>query len=479
MTDNFKEYTAAYAKYFNDDFDRAFYMKWIRGAQPNQRTPLAFENYIINSPEHAAKIRADFKRVYSYFIEPNCPSTVYNDFAAKYGGHVGRNSIVNDAIIMAYVKELPVFATKYTEVIKRLYFMVNDEYIADNLLDLYLKKFRESDAYTLDDLNDDIMAGRAPTILASAKGNLNVLQDIKAKWAKMHGGAPTSHTLNILLSQIGDADVVLYTLIQQFNVFRNARVKDVQDRFLQVYGREASVPEFLKIVEQRIDDLEAMHTSHEKNLIIVKDLYKRYTASDIAEIDYIKRYIYLVDDEGYSDDIIKELIESDVYEREMRGVIRTAYKGLFGVSLPAEDETYMYEQIKGKRLHLKASQIGEIIGALKSETDKYLDALAAIFSEILVRTPDTFECVHYKQLYRDDHDSTKTDERVRVDLYASLEYHDVLKTKIKDFYETHAEAAGPLLPSKLFALLNKVLRNEELMKDPASWTADVLLTHYT
>lgn len=473
MTDNFTEYQAIYSKYFNDDFDRAFYMKWIRGAQPNQRTPLAFENYIINSPEHAAKIRADFKRVYSFFIEPNCPTAVYNDFAAKYGGQVGRNRIVNDAVIMAHVKELPVFATKYTEVIKRLYYMVNDEYIPDNLLELYLKKFKESDAYTLDDLNDDIMAGRAPTILASAKGNLNVLQDIKAKWAKMHGGSPTSHTLNILLSQIGNADVVLDTLIQQFNVFRNNRVKDVQDQFLQVYGREASVPEFLKIVEQRIDDLVAMHAGHQKNLVIVKDLYQRFVASEIKEIDYIKRYIYVVDDEGYQGDIIKELIESDVYEREMRAVIRTAYKGLYAVSLPAEDETYMFEQIKGKRLHLKDGQIGEIIGALKSETDEYLDALAAIFAEILVRAPDTFECVNYKQLYRDDHDSAKTDERVRADMYASLEYHDVLKTKIKDFYEAHAAAdAGPLLPSKLFALLNKVLRNEELMKDPNGWTPE-------
>lgn len=349
--------------------------------------------------------------------------------------------------------------------------MVNDEYIPDNLLELYLKKFKESNTYTLDDLNEDIMSGSAPTILGSTKGNLNVLQNIKTKWAAMHGGSPTSHTLNILLSQIGNSDVVLDTLIQQFNVFRNNRVKTVQDQFLKVYKREASVPEFLKIVEQRIDDFETMHACHEKNLIIVKDLYQRFTASDITEIDYIKRYIYAVDDEGYQDDIIKELIESDVYEREMRTVIRTAYKGLFGVNLPIEDETYMYEQIKGKRLHLKAGQIGEIIGALKSETDDYLDALAAIFTEILVRAPDILECVHYKQLYRDEHDSSKTDERVRADLYASLEYHDVLKTKIKDFYDANS---NPLLPSKLFALLNKILQNEELMKNPDSWTSETI-----
>jgi len=471
MSDDIAEYTALYAKYFGGlSLDRGFYLKWIRAA--NQRTPIAFENYVINSPEYGKHLYSQFKGIYSYLIEPTVPQAVFDDFAKKYGGQVGR-TLVNEASITAYVKDLPVFKEKYVSVISRLYSMVNGgEAIPENLLALYLEKFQTSTTeYTLDDLNDDIMKGRAPAISGGAgAGATNVLQDIKAKWAQIQGGVPTSHILNNLLTQLGDADYVLACLIKQYNLFRNNQVADVQQRFLAEYGREPYVPEFLKIVEQGITDLAAMHAYHQKQLIVVKDLYRSYVATDIPEVEFVKLYIYAIDDAGYTSDIVDDLTASAAYETEMRAAIRKVFKQMFDIPLPAEDETYMFEQIKGKKIDLQSHQIAEIVTALKIETDNYLASLEAVYTGILKRSPDVLECIHYKAVYRDDHDAKKTEGSVRGDLYASLEYHDVLKAKIRDLYEGGGEAKK-LLPSKLFAILNAVLKDEGLMKNDVALEA--------
>jgi hypothetical protein len=470
MSDDLKEYALLYSKYFrsadgtNVELDRAFYLRWIRSTpQSSMRTAVSFENYIINSSEYNQKLYLDFKRIYSYYIEPNCPPAVYEAFITKYGGHVGRSTIISEASITSYVKELPVFLIKYRDVIARLYYMVNSEQIPDNLMVLYLDKFCTQE-YTLEDLNNDIMTGRAPTILETCKGGSgNVLQDIKGKWNHIHGGIPSSRVLNTLLSQIGDSEFVLTCLIKQFDMFRNKQIYDVQAAFLTVYKREPYVPEFMKIIEQNIDNFESMHETHLQHFAVVKDLYQNYVAKNISEVDFVKRYVYLIDDSRYVNDIIQELTYSEAYQQEMRVVIRNVFHELYDAVLASDDETHMFEQIKNKKLSLRCHEISEIISVLKTETDSYLSSVSCIYQNIITRKPDTYECVHYKQVYRDDHDVNASETTVRSDLYASLEYHDVLKTKIRKIYE---ETTGnPILPSKLFALLNQVLKSDVLMKD--------------
>lgn len=486
MSDDLKEYASLYSKYFSSidgttiELDRAFYLRWVRTTtQLILRTPLAFENYIINSPEYNQKLHADFKRIYSYYIEPNCPPTAYEAFTAKYGGHVGRSNLISETSIIAYVKELPVFMTKYKDVIARLYYMVNQEHIPEALLTLYIDKFCTQD-YTLEDLNNDITSGRAPTILDSCKGggtddknrNLNVLRDLKSKWAQIHGGIPSSSVLNNLLTQIGDSEFVLTSLIKQFNLFRNKQVNDIQSVFLTCYKREPFVPEFLKIVEHGITDLEAMHMAHIIHYDVVQDLYQNYVAANITEIDFVKRYIYAIDDQIYVDAIIQELTSSAEYEKEMCAVICDAYTGLYDTRLEIDDLAYMFIQIKNKKLSLRSHELSEIISTLKIQTDGYMTSLDGIYRNILTRSPDAYECVHYKQVYRDDHDVKTTEATVLSDLYASLEYHDVLKTKIRAI---HDETVGtPLLPSKLFALLNQVLKSTALMRDDSALRALIM-----
>jgi hypothetical protein len=408
---------------------------------------------------------------------------VCNDFLSKFGGQVGRSSLISDDAITAYIMDLPVFTTKYKEVISRLYLMVNNAPIPENLLSLYLDKFKsQGSGYTIDDLNNDILEGRAPTIVGSHGDGVNVLQNIKDTWAKIHGGVPSSHTLNTLLAQVGDAEFVMSCLIRQFDIFRNKRVVDVQSAFLAEYGREPLVPEFMKIMEKGGDgdgdssfDIAAMHAMHRRHLVAVKELYAQYVADEISEVDFVKRYIYAIDDDPqYKDDIVSALTASPAYEREMCAVVRKAFKALYDMPLAPEDERHMFEQIKGKRLSLVSQEISEIVAALKAETDMYLESLDAIYSGILTRSPDAYECVHYKKLYRDDHDVNKSAERVRADLFASLEYHDVLKTKIRTMCEE--EHIGPLLPSKLFALLNVALKDDRLMKNDEALRSMVVST---
>ena len=84
-----------------------------------------------------------------------------------------------------------------------------------------------------------------------------------------------------------------------------------------------------------------------------------------------------------------------------------------------------------------------------------MDRLRAIFKRILLRMSDPLECIQYKRLYR-TLELAATETQIEDDLYESLEYHDIMKEKLKDAYRGANGGEAPL-PSQLFALLKKWL----------------------
>jgi len=463
MTDELVQYNTMYTKYFSTPLDKPFYAKWLRSCpNPVARSPSTFENYIINSSEYRNYLYTRFKVLYNRIIGQSEEAVEpFSEFMKEYGGQVGR--ILDDAVIRTYIKNIPVFSRKYEAVIRNLYTMVNKEDIPENLLQIYLKNFISSDNYDIDALNTDIVSGTTPTAIS---GTTNIIHEIKTSWMDIYGCDPTSSEINELLAQLGNPRHILQSLIKQFNLFRNVRIDTIQQKFLEEFGREISAPELMKIYASSTQlSYEDLHEQHRQHFNSVKALYSDYSACDITEIDYIKRYIYVVDDPDYIETITRELVASKAYEAQMKALIQTVYTNLFMTKIEADDEQYMFEQIQSDAVCLTSPVVTETVTLLKKETDGYIENLTANYKHILKREPDVLECQMYKELYRNDHDMLKTEAAIKEALYTSLEYHEILKQKIKGLFKK--TLGKDPLPSQVYALLNQALKQDIIRDDAA------------
>ena len=471
MADELAQYNELYSKYFGAPaMDRAFYAKWVRSvgnATTTIRSAQGFENYILNCEEYKTYIFNRYRVIYDNFIgaSDNLRKS-FTDFMSSHGGKVGR-IMLDDAVIANYIKQLPEFTEKYTEVISTLYRMVNKEDIPGNLLELYLNNFKVSDSYEIEQLNEDILKGSVPSV-GKVMGS-NILLEIKDVWKSIHADGPSSSQINELLTQLGNSRFMLQTLIQQFSLFRNSRIDAIQTSFAGKFEREISVPEFLKLyagISKTTDfdvDYEALRVQHNEHFNAVKTLYTRYIDEAISEIDFIKRYIYVVDDPEYREQIIAELVGSKSYEVRMKETIHKVYQSLFGQHVEDDDEAYMFEQLKNKSIDLANQEVSTVVTALKEETDRYIQNLQLHYDTILKRSPDILECRLYKEIYRQDHDMSKTELRIKEDLYTSLEYHEILKQKLRvSFKSTFGKDP---LPSQVYSMLNATLRSSDTMRD--------------
>jgi hypothetical protein len=173
-----------------------------------------------------------------------------------------------------------------------------------------------------------------------------------------------------------------------------------------------------------------------------------------------------VDVDGYSADIISELVKTPLYETQMCKRITDLYGEMYRTKLETHDLQYMFQCIQQKRIDIKSAAIGENISSLYTETQKYTKAMKQVYTTILNRDPDALEYVHQLQVYRDASDVLTTDSRLREELYSGFEYHDILKSRIREVYNDMAKKE--MLPSQQFAVLKEVLQSDTVMRDPVA-----------
>jgi hypothetical protein len=209
------------------------------------------------------------------------------------------------------------------------------------------------------------------------------------------------------------------------------------------FGRALFVEEYFKYLhsDSTPQELFSKHTASYK---ATQRVYYDYCNVMLSEWDYIKKYIDLVDVPKFEDTLIEEVIQSKTYEEAMKNVLKEWYMSLFDVSLDAEDLHYIFEKVQAQRLHLTNDGIVKILKSVKAETDTYIEQIFPVYQKVLARQPDMQEISSHLPKYRSgSHVSLEND------LIMSLEFHDILKTKIKT-------QLGNVPPSKLYTVLKTI-----------------------
>ena len=134
--------------------------------------------------------------------------------------------------------------------------------------------------------------------------------------------------------------------------------------------------------------------------------------------------------------------------------------------MEALDLVYIFTMIKTLKLSIVDDNINRILSSFKEITDAITSHIFRVFLNVLERQPDIHEVEEHIIFYRDNIDEKtmeNLDTILEQTLMNSLEYHDILKTKIKIAYKS--ARTKEILPSTLFSVLNQVIPKLSMLKN--------------
>ena len=290
---------------------------------------------------------------------------------------------------------------------------------------------------------------------------------------------PTEEELRAMLRCTGSVETMVDTFVaaKQSESSKTIDPYALIDVFETVYERSITVFEYMKMAERhKYSDVSTMkkdiRDSKEKYIDAmhaIDEIHKHYTGEVPDRYVLTRRFVTKIDDSAFQHNLIDSIVQGSylpgMYETHMRTCIASAYKETYDVPPEEHDIAYMFTHAQQQKLHSASHDLQSLITDIKERTDKHLECMKQVFLAVVGRSPDQVETVELLAKYREDFDATPskptnyTDASIKDMLYASLEYHEVLRDKLKGAYEI--KHTSPPMPSTLYRLLSRALADEQ------------------
>lgn len=215
---------------------------------------------------------------------------------------------------------------------------------------------------------------------------------------------------------------------------------------------------------------------------VVKNVYSRFTDHEITEYEIVDEWLHLLGCplEIIEDTVTKNIVDSELYARAMRARIVVAHGSLFDAEsrLTDYDIDCLYEIAKREMLDLKGEELYERVRVFQYQTDKIHARINDVYAAVFDRPPDGAELDSSSRVYREDikrqtaaEESrgggdaledisedvmAKLDRELECRLVSDLEFHDILKKRIKCVGWDRKD--GPLSGRMLYDVLRRVLK---------------------
>jgi hypothetical protein len=449
---------------------------WANAISKNDKTLDDFKTFLYKSQDYAAHLRNTFMDVFSNRL---CEEDYQACFAQFQNCFESKEVRLSD--IVDFVTTSKLFVEKFTHLIQQVYCYITSIDASDEVVQFYLKRFQQSASYTVDELKHDIQANA---------------HDL-TKCDRNQGDDRNALVLPADISE-NDAETLhaLWTNAEKFIEYFRASSKDqndpmnrydsnngvlyIVDEFEKVYKRNMNIREYLLYVDQLRNVavpklagyITELHNMHVASFTEVGDIVFRYLHTKLDEDAFIKLHLSNISDPGFLDTLRNAIIASHEYEEKMTDRVSALYKSMYDETLDAADLSYVFGKIRAKGHDLMDESVNNLIVAFKNETDDITQHIFGLFVETYEREPDVHEIAKYLSVYRlhNDKAMSDVDAMIEKELTEALEYHDVIKAKIKKIHTMHRNTS--VLPSHLYAVLQKVL----LQSHHESSTVDELIT---
>ena len=455
-----------------DTMDNKTLSFWVGSITKGTKSLDDLEAFLLKSQDYHNAVKNTFIDVFYDKIGGNNEyQDLFKAFLQENTSHVRTSkSDIHDYIIQSKM-----FIDKYATIVGSVYEAVTNGSPEPETTVRYIRKFQELAEYSIDDLKKDIMSDlilgpddQETTCNHAKNGTSNdddsvfdglteqQITDIKDLWNDKVEFVRffTRGTADGSVADKEASAVASASATQDFP-------EDIITAFESIYARSMNAWEYVLYAAQQPTDivsfLNARKQSHDTAYDRVKELRQVYLDDTIDEADFIRDYLHDIHKPDFLECLKHDILSSDAYKHKMSGRISSLYKTMYDEELLEEDSENIFASVKGKAYELFNEELNGVLVDYKNETDQLTERLYRIFITTYEREPDIHELTTFLRLYRKhpDIDIQEVDAMVEKELVASLEYHDVLKQKIKQSYTDKKHAN--ILPSITFKVLKMVL----------------------
>lgn len=431
---------------------------WNNAITKNQKTLIDFKSFLSKSQDYRNILRSTFFDVFYERMSENDYQHFYDEFLTKYENKMG-DITVDD--MYTFIHSTPAFEEKFSKIITDVYSAIKDTNPSLSTIQHYLHRFLDDKDFNLNNLQMEIERQNTEQehdIDAIELENLmRVPNDLLEVYKKYK-------TLMKSSENVVDTNITTTHNTSQDNLYEEAI-----DIFERIYGRNMNVREYFLYkglfddvpTNEIIKTVSMLKGKHEQALGDVNEVFNRYLDKQVDENTFIRDFLPKINQSDFLDNLKYTIISSDEYESKMCHRLTVLYNKMYDDELSTEDVTYIFGNVRNKGFDLHDEEINNFIVEYKNETDTIVERIFRIFLDTYEREPDVNEISQYVHVYRSNVDKThdEIDVYVQNELYESLEYHDVIKSRIKDKYTSLKKTN--ILPSMVYTILQKVLKFDD------------------
>lgn len=315
----------------------------------------------------------------------------------------------------SYISTLTQFRNKYEPVVVRIFSILKDESPDEETIRFFLDKFSQ-DGYNPDSLAYDIDAGVGPLpkVVEESCDALPSCTDDMLAFAKMWESAA---------------------------------------------GKKIDVYEFIRYYPLRPDanSVAGIVKAQDAALKLVDKIHFDYLGRRVSMDEFLDRYLTDHVRPDFEADVLGAVLGGDEYRSMMRKRMSAVHMSMFGVEIHSDDLEYVLAIARGRKLELYSEGVAEEIIKAHEGITEISELVNNVYNDVLNRDADAEEIRSCVVDFRCNADAAKAALERR--LHGCLEFHDVLKSRIRESYEK--SRGRPPKPSEVYSALARVLKDHK------------------
>lgn len=236
------------------------------------------------------------------------------------------------------------------------------------------------------------------------------------------------------------------------------KYKEVLREFFEIYDRPMYVQEYMRFSNDHVmahastgqdtslQQWKAVFEEEKPSLVclinVSKTTYVNYVDRRLSDYEVVDRYLHLLGDATQDPEkvfvkIREEMVQTREYRDAMCDRISNIFAELFAAELSQEDVSYVFEKVKDRAISLTDDETHACVKKFKEEMDIITNNICDTYMAVYDRIPDQGELSKHVLEYRSKMAESELDQPSKLNrgiecaLVSSLEFHDVLKSKLK------------------------------------------------
>ena len=418
---------------------------WTKAIVNGSKTIDDFVESLVRRPEYRVSVESRFRQMADEMVG----SFRAQDFEALFDASNG--GVVRDVDIKNFIRSLPAFRQKYQDLVQKVSSVLRPSSISDSDARAAEAEFVErfcapGSTYEIESLHADMLAR-----YETARTLVGTLESSGP--AAAAEGLQNLHDRTSRIDSDGPRDDVLRRAAAPLQEFECA------------FGRKMFVEEYLwhgwhaDVQQLRRDFLAAYH--------LAREVYVSFAdARDFSEYDFVRKHLAEYQLPDFIEALPQRLLYTPEYEARMKDKLSNVYKNIYGESLESDGLDYLFASVRELGMGVHDEELPRRVQAFKAESETIIENVYDVYTETLVRPPEADELAALLREYRTRiHDAqdpvTRVNAELCVRLIGTLEFHDVIKDKLRAGYARGHNATtsqgSTLAATLLYGMLQRVL----------------------